>query len=382
MRTGLSPVEPSLCRTRRPFVAAALALAWACSDDGERATGDPADVSDVGDDGAGDAEADAPADGSGDSSDDASGDVSDAPDPGTGCELQCDALALCAPDAPSADEIEACVAACEQDLALAPESCGEAHESFARCFAERSCDELRQGPPVEGGPCHDEYMEYSRRCFLDALPTCRARGEFGDPCESGESCAAGLACDPESSACVAAPGEGEPCADGVLCGAGLACDFGTGVCGSIPGDGEPCALGPSGPVVCADGLACLASSTGPFEAVCTSLPGDGETCSIDNRCAAGLGCDFSPEGSLCRPLRGVGGRCEADHICEDGTYCEFSELECTAYLEVGAPCNDGNECGPQGSCMPISANAFACAPLPRIGDRCLFDCEAGAVCAR
>ncbi|MBK8257104.1 MAG: hypothetical protein IPK82_31090 [Polyangiaceae bacterium] len=129
-----------------------------------------------------------------------------------------------------------------------------------------------------------------------------------------------------------------------------------------------------GPFICKDPFGCI-------NGTCGALPGDGEACTGDSRCAEGLGCDFTADGSFCVPLKDAGGSCQSDRTCKPGLYCEFSKNECTPVLPVGSPCNDGNECGPQGSCLPGSGGAFECAPIPLQGERCLFDCAAGLTCA-
>ncbi|MEZ4294654.1 MAG: Dickkopf N-terminal cysteine-rich domain-containing protein [Polyangiaceae bacterium] len=129
-----------------------------------------------------------------------------------------------------------------------------------------------------------------------------------------------------------------------------------------------------GPFVCAPDLGCV-------DGVCAALPGDGEPCTLDSRCAGDLACDFTPRGSVCGPRKPAFAPCQNDQICEEGLYCEFSLGQCTAILAAGSPCNDGNECGPTGSCLPGPSGAFECAPKPSAGQRCLFECTEGLHCA-
>ncbi len=297
------------------------------------------------------------------------------------CDAQCSHIAGCAETTPPEDDLDACVDECRDDIARAPDGCGEAHATFVACFTTLSCEELQATDPTDpAAPCHAEFDAYIDACLEAALSTCRPLGEFGDECATSDHCAAGTWCNPEFGVCAGAPIGGEACADGVRCASGLACSLASGECGPMPAAGEPCGLGPLGPTVCGLELGCIPDPAGESPGICGGIPGEDEPCTLDDRCEPGLGCDFSPEGSICRPLRGAGDPCEADHICGPGLYCEFSLLVCRRHLIFGEPCEDGNECGLGGSCMPRTPTEFVCTPMPTEGEACFVECVDGVYC--
>lgn len=230
-----------------------------------------------------------------------------------------------------------------------------------------SCAERPEGPCLNSAPC-------GNLTSCAAARACKQKGTAGADCDQDEACAPGFYCDIATALCVEGPAQGLPCVNSVLCGPGLACETDNGNCIPPPGDGQPCAFGPMGPFVCQDGLGCNNGTCGP-------LPGDGQPCTIDSRCATGLGCDFTANGSFCVPLKAEGGSCQTDRTCQSGLFCDYSKNQCAPARPTGAPCKDGNECGATGSCMPDGGGAFRCAPLPSLGERCLFDCAAGQHCA-
>ncbi len=214
-------------------------------------------------------------------------------------------------------------------------------------------------------------------CLGTADRTCLARGVDGATCTYTEDCADGFYC--AEGICRANPGEAEACADGVYCASDLGCDFESSICSTLPPEGEPCSLGPFGPMLCAEGLACI-------NGTCGAIPGENETCAMNNLCAAGLGCDFKPDeqgnSSICRTRKDAGALCENDDICDIGLFCDYGVGACAPFYALGDLCRVGNECGPQRSCMPITpgARTFTCQPLPGEGDACFLDCAAGTRC--
>jgi hypothetical protein len=124
--------------------------------------------------------------------------------------------------------------------------------------------------------------------------------------------------------------------------------------------------------VCGAGLACVDGTCGP-------TPTEGQACAIDNVCADGLGCDFSPEGSFCITPRDVGGRCESDRSCRGELHCGGAGA-CVADLPAGQPCSAGNECA--GVCGRAASGMLVCVDRPQLGDACLFDddCPASGAC--
>lgn len=227
-----------------------------------------------------------------------------------------------------------------------------------------ACATRPDGACSADAPCGNlEFCATPRRCA--------ALAGLGEGCDEDAACVAGTRC--EAGACVANPGLDQPCANGVLCAAKLACDTDNGSCKPLPGAGEACAFAIDGPHVCAPPLGCVANVCGP-------LPQSGAECTVDSRCAAGLGCDFTPNGSICGPLKPIGGTCQTDRTCDVGLYCDYAVGQCAAVRPTGAACKDGNECGPDGTCEPVGGGAFACAPRPTVGERCVFECAAPLHC--
>jgi hypothetical protein len=189
--------------------------------------------------------------------------------------------------------------------------------------------------------------------------------QYDEECRDGEYCAI-----PEgrSGTCTPAPGATEPCGNGVACEAGLGCNLTTTVCEALPEEGSPCAAGPDGPFLCAAGLGCFSDDG------CAPLPGLGEECSIGlPNCEEGLACAFEVDGSFCREPVGEGEACENDPSCEAGLFCNFEEGLCRAHFAEGDACSAGNECGPEGACLPDATFVFRCAPAPGEGDTCFLD---------
>lgn len=269
---------------------------------------------------------------------------------------------------------------CRLPLACVAGRCAEALGEEASCTEDDACVPglacspanlcaAVTEPCIEPADCGENAL-----CTATQARVCEPVADDGLPCMGNEDCSAASWCDAET--CTARPDNGLPCASGVWCAPGLACNLATGLCAAIPQDGEPCALSEQGPFVCAESLACLSDT-------CAPLPGQGETCgSGNNACSDGLGCSFNTDGtSTCEPRVGDGEPCTNDRQCLAGNYCEYSTMLCTTVAATGAPCEDGNECGPAGSCVPDSPGGpFVCAPLPSAGEACHLECETAAVC--
>lgn len=261
-----------------------------------------------------------------------------------------------------------CVGGACRALGALEASCG----STAECGALLVCDE---GACAEGAT---ETCSPTDACgnlaACGAPRACVARGTAGTSCEEARDCDPAYFCDSSTDVCALRAGAGEACSDGIHCAPGLGCDLeGDGTCRALPGSGSACLFGEDGPVLCAEGLACVGGTCGP-------LPTEGQPCAIDNRCAEGLGCDFSPAGSFCIVPRGVGGACESDRSCAAELHC--AGTTCVADLPAGAECSVGNECA--GACVPGPSGGLVCADAPGEGERCLFDDDCGEArqCAR
>ena len=253
---------------------------------------------------------------------------------------------------------------------------GETCDTGTRCTGALQCvDGLCIAPDASActapGPslaCGEEGL-----CGAASSSRCVAPGGPGSACTSSEQCEAGTWCNGASGLCEEAAASGEPCSDAFYCAAGLACDARSTVCGPLPVLGQPCALGPLGPFTCAEGLACV-------DRLCAPIPVEGERCAGGLVCVGDLGCAFEGDASYCRPRRPAGAPCDNDSICEPGTHCDFGRGQCATDFPDGTPCSLGNECGPDGACLPDASSALSCAPQPREGDACLLSCQSGLIC--
>jgi len=241
-----------------------------------------------------------------------------------------------------------------------------------------ACDEEPAPSPADASP---DMVDMTGLADMSAprFPTgstCKPPAAATDaPCAESEDCGPHMWC--QNNRCAPAAPRGEPCSDGVFCAAGLACAFPDTSCGDVPGEGDACALTRLGPFGCPQGLGCR-------DGLCGPLPAAGEPCAMDNRCAAGLGCDFTPAGSVCATPRGVGEPCQNDQICAAGASCDYRMNRCAAHLATGDLCTLGNECGPQGACLPADAAAetFRCLPLPTADQPCIDACADDLSCVR
>ncbi len=276
---------------------------------------------------------------------------------------------------------DACVSErdCATPLTCVEHRCAPALEPGVSCETDIQCraglacvDGVCDNPPILcdfENTCGDHAA-----CVATRARVCRPAAGSGEGCANSGDCVGSSWCD--AGFCEPLPELDEPCALQVYCAPGLACDWDSGMCRPLPGLGEACAFGEMGPFVCAEGLACLGDVCGP-------LPQEGETCGSGNHaCGPGLGCSFNTDGtSTCEPQVGAGFPCTNDRQCTYGTYCEYSLNLCASWVAWGNSCNDGNECGPEGSCLPRTAGGgFVCAPMPEVGEACYLECVPDAVC--
>ena len=272
-----------------------------------------------------------------------------------------------------------------EGLCETPGAASAACADLRDCAPELTCSATFEVPgtchaPVfalTGSPCTTpDDCTGDLSCFASARKVCVApvsgqACKYDDDCVADEYCVLGAG---DWGTCTPAPGDGDACGNGAVCRTGLACNMETTLCGPLPRAGEPCGLGPMGPMLCAEGLACL-------DRGCGDMPGRDEPCGIGSpNCGPGLGCAFEPEGSFCREPVGDGERCENDATCKDGFFCNFAEGLCRADLALGQVCVNGNECG-EGACLPDATFTFRCAATPGLGDACFIDeCTAGLRC--
>lgn len=260
-------------------------------------------------------------------------------------------------------------ATCTGDVTCTPPlrclggTCGTLRAAGETCSATSECAiGLRcEGTCVAPGASCSGSDSCGNGSACGGLRSCTARLGAGETCAEDRDCEASLYCD---GTCIARPSDGETCARGTVCAAGLGCDTDGGTCRPLPTDGAACAFGEMGPI-CATGFACVDGST------CGPLPTEGQMCA-GVECAAGLGCDFTPEGSFCIVPRTEGGSCESDRSCAAAFHCGPSGT-CEVDLAAGAPCSVGNECA--GICAPDASGGLACRDAPARGDTCLFSDE-------
>lgn len=279
------------------------------------------------------------------------------------CTALLDAAATCAADLDCAPPLRCFGGACHA-LGLAGASCTDASE----CAIGLTCTASTCTAP-SATTCATS-ADCGNRAECGGARSCSPRLSAGAVCVQDGDCAASLYCDDTSKRCIARPTVGVACGRGVLCDVGLGCDTADN-CAALPTSGQPCVMGEFGPFLCADGLCCV-------DGTCGAPPGVGAPCASDNRCAAGLGCDFSPAGSLCIVPRTEGGSCESDGSCADGFHCGSGG--CTADLPTGSPCSVGNEC--VGVCGLGPSGGLECRDAPAEGDPCLFsdECPAALAC--
>jgi hypothetical protein len=269
---------------------------------------------------------------------------------------------------------------CEPPFHCVAGRCGTLRSAGEDCMVPGDCEQgLVCG---EDGKCA---MRASETCSAEdacghlqecAAPrACAPRVGEGDACTSDRQCEPELFCG-DDQRCTVRPALDEPCARGALCAAGLACEppgAENPICRPLPAEGEPCATDENGPFVCGAGLGCSDQGS------CQPLPTAGQPCAMINRCADGLACDFTAEGSLCVEPKPLGGACQNEVVCGAEAHCAAGA--CTADEADGTPCTVGNEC--LNVCVPADTGALVCAPPRAQGDACIFDddCPLELACA-
>lgn len=261
----------------------------------------------------------------------------------------------------------------------APGGDGVACADALDCAEGLTCVVDRCAPaPALGDPCSSPpACGAGRSCGrAPETRTCELPGEPGAPCAAG-TCAAGLGCAEATATCVTLPGAGSECLDGAGCAPGTTCDFTTTTCVTPPGAGEPCL--DSADRRCADGLGCRESD---LRCQPASVATAGQPCMLNGPeyvCAAGLGCDFTPQGSICAARSGPGTPCNTSRTCSADSYCAGETQTCAPRVADGEDCPAGDECRPGSTCT-LGAGGWTCAPIPQAGEPCLWDCAPGLAC--
>lgn len=335
----------------------------------------------------------------------------EAPSAGESCTSTCTGSSVCRSGV-CGDRIAAGSSCARSSECATGLVCATAH-CVAPSAVGGSCDEARPchvGLTCTGGTCVDSLPSCtdSSTCGPEAscrgadVYECHAIGGEGTPCSGSDACIEGTACNYSTGVCVAAPGESESCESISDCANGYYCDYASGspTCRVLPGVGEECAGGgiiigfrpsptrprPSRGSRCADGLGCFYSPDGS-PGLCQPLPSYGELCSGFGECADGLGCVYPDDGSdaTCQPPPAPGERCYTDN-CIDGYYCAYDESigtsTCAPQFGPGEPCGYSEMCVPGMSCIYETSGAAFCGATPSFGEECPSgECVDGAYCA-
>jgi len=310
-----------------------------------------------------------------------SGSCKPLPDLGEGCESLCKRGAVCLEGVCKQIEGEGGSCSkdieCEMGLVCINGRCEQVPDKGTDCETNDDCGygEICNNKRCEPGPSSCSFAPDTcgnrTTCLYNVERRCVPKGGVGAPCEGAEQCEVGLVC--SEGFCAEAPKEGEPCKDGIYCAIGLACDLHTATCAPLPDYGEPCALGPFGPFVCKEGLACK-------NGVCVEPPGLGLECASDAVCAEGLVCDFRPDGSFCDNPHLLDEPCQADRTCAQGLFCDFTVGKCAKKRTEGAGCAMGNECADGLTCFPDKDLGFTCHKIPAVSEPCYDTCGEGLFC--
>ncbi len=303
----------------------------------------------------------------------------------------------------------------------------------------------------DGNPCTvDQCQKSDGLCYFEA-----SQGQAcddGNPCTLGDACSVGSCvpggtklckdgesctadgCDPGSGTCVfkalSAPcDDGNPCTLGDACDAGSClagkakscddnnpctienCDAATGDCkiaNTVPGiaceDGELCTQADAcsegkcvagKPIVCTDGSECTTDSCDTKTGKCLFVNDDGKACDDGDTCSSADTC----QGGQCQPGKAIC-ECKSQLDCqgkEDGDlcngtlFCDFSDNKCKLDLKTVVVCDSSkdSECltwacnSKSGKCEPANqADGKPCnadESVCSLGDSCLKGlCTPGA----
>jgi hypothetical protein len=188
--------------------------------------------------------------------------------------------------------------------------------------------------------------------------TVKPAGAEGQPCGSSFNlytetrCQPGLACTKLDSTgiCERPQPEGGACWNPANCAAGLDCvtdDMGNGLCHSRQAIGEGGTCFSYDPL-CAPGLRCI---DGVNSGKCLTVKGKGDPCQSAAECGhpqTRLVCDATAHRCVDEPTSGP---CPSPSLPPAGgcdarvSYCRSSDLTCQPFLDVGAACTAGIECG-------------------------------------
>jgi cysteine-rich repeat protein len=298
-----------------------------------------------------------------------------------------------------------------------------------------ACDLGCPGGCDDANPCTNDACDPQKAVCVHKANT--AACSDGDPCTTGEACAAGAcgggvqvpcndgnpctkdSCVAATGGCASAPVAGacddnDPCTTADQCAAGLcvggavkacddqnpctadACNPATGACVSTPvsgpcDDANPCTLADSCAAgACAAGAAkgcddqnpCTNDACNPATGACVSLPAsggcdDGNPCTEGDLCGAGL-CKSGANACACSvdadcAAQDDGNPCNGKLVCA-GSVCVVDPATVVTCVATGDPCQTA-------VCSPATG---ACALTPVVGGALCDDgdaCTAGDICA-
>jgi hypothetical protein len=282
----------------------------------------------------------------------ADAEVGDAGDAATDASVDAQPKLSCVTDSECGSEERYCYKYRDWD-------CGDSELPCYRYNPTSTCAGECRTKSLEG-PCRHGSCPTSHFCPIDIhgeQGRCSERLGVGVTCLDSWQCQVGLACDPATKLCTAAPALGRPCTGDFACWGESWCVGGT--CRAQSLRGEPCTRGSCGPADhCAD-----PDQYGPEPGVCTE---QGAASCITTGCAATQYCDDPDatgplpgqclariaDGANCRfdaPWECASGRCDGTGACvpgiADGGPCRSPE-------GITARCAPGLDCGEDDTCHP------------------------------
>lgn len=186
---------------------------------------------------------------------------------------------------------------------------------------------------------------------------CVQCGSAAQPCCSGSTCNANLACSGSPARCVCGSAAGEPCCSGTTCtGSGIACNSTSHFCQACGGSGQMCCAGSA---CTGASLICNATSS-----ICTACGGAaGQFCCAGNDCSGGTNISCNATSTLCQPCGGSGQLCCAGNACNGSAYQCVSgtcALVCGGSGEACCPPNNTCNSAALGCNYNASATCEAC----------------------
>jgi hypothetical protein len=268
------------------------------------------------------------------------------------------------------------VVALSGDIALVGAPWDDDFQGSASVFILKSGDPCVDASECASGFCADGFC-CDTACGGSAPNDCQACsvaagaptngtcwGTTGNVCGGGDACTQPDTC--QAGTCT--PGAAVDCSDGNDCTT-ESCDPGVGcvitklVDGATCSDGDACTLTdvcqsgtctPGAAVDCSDGNDCTTESCDPLVGCVISALADGTACSDSNVCSDGDTC----QAGACAAGNGLD--CDDANACtSDG--CDPSDpAGCVHTPLLGDPCDDGDLCTVQDTCVDDGAGSATC----------------------